>query len=75
MYLKETKKALKYLIMSCLYQEFSSKLVQSRLKLVEIEILNSRLYLTEFPALCTVFDRSHLIQAYNFTSKRKEEIL
>jgi hypothetical protein len=56
MSLTETKEALKYPIMPSLYTESSSKIAQSLLNLGGIEIVNSQLYFTKFPALFAVFD-------------------
>jgi hypothetical protein len=73
MSLTETKEALKYPIMPSLYTESPSKIVQSLLKLVGIEIHNSRLYWTKFPAGFDVWFST--LKAHNFTSMRKEGVL
>ena len=59
--------------MLCLYQESSSKLAECGLKLVEIEIINFRLYLTEFSALRTFFDRSCLVLNFRSIQFHKQE--
>jgi hypothetical protein len=77
MSLTETKEALKYPIMPSLYTESSSKTSQSRLKLVGMKIVNSRLYLT-YSRHYSQFLISHVwfstLKAYNFTSMRKERV-
>src|SRR5208282_5188870 len=64
--------------MSCLYQESPSKPAQNRLNLVQIEILDFRLYLTKFRHYIGFWMGhvwSSILKAYNFTSRRKEGAL
>ena len=73
MSLRETKEALEYPIMESLYPESSSKIAQSGLKLVVIEIVNIRLYLTKFPALYKFLDRSGLVLNFKSIQFHKQE--